>query len=154
MPVKAWWWHTLLALLDFNRTNKHCIHLSSTSLQQRQSISLALFLQYPHSRSSRPELLCKKKVASGLPAILLKKRLWHRCFPMNFAKILRTPFFTWHLQWLLVALAFIEISYSNAVRNTLAAETWICLVSFNSGECWSKRLHFHMYFPHTNHSLH
>ena len=26
------------------------------------------------------------------PATLLKKRLWHRCFPVNFAKILRTPF--------------------------------------------------------------
>ena len=23
---------------------------------------------------------------------LLKKRLWHRCFPLNFAKFLRTPF--------------------------------------------------------------
>ena len=27
------------------------------------------------------------------PATLLKKRLWHRCFPVNFAKFLRTPFF-------------------------------------------------------------
>ena len=26
-------------------------------------------------------------------SFLLKKRLWHRCFPVNFAKILRTPFF-------------------------------------------------------------
>ena len=26
------------------------------------------------------------------PATLLKKRLWHRCFPMNFAKFLRTSF--------------------------------------------------------------
>ena len=25
-------------------------------------------------------------------ATLLKKRFWHRCFPMNFAKFLRTPF--------------------------------------------------------------
>ena len=23
-------------------------------------------------------------------------RLWHRCFPVNFAKLLRTPFFTEH----------------------------------------------------------
>ena len=27
-----------------------------------------------------------------MPAALLKKRLWHRCFLVNFAKILRTPF--------------------------------------------------------------
>ena len=26
------------------------------------------------------------------PATLLKKRLWHRCFPVNFAKFLRTSF--------------------------------------------------------------
>ena len=25
------------------------------------------------------------------PATLLKKRLWHRCFPVNFATFLRTP---------------------------------------------------------------
>ena len=31
--------------------------------------------------------------AEGLrPASLLKKRLWHRCFPVNVAKFLRTPF--------------------------------------------------------------
>ena len=32
------------------------------------------------------------KVAGVKPATLLKKRLWHRCFPVNFAKFLRTPF--------------------------------------------------------------
>ena len=32
------------------------------------------------------------KVAGLRPAIFLKKRLWHRCFPVNFAKFLRTPF--------------------------------------------------------------
>ena len=26
------------------------------------------------------------------PATLLKKRLWHRCFPVNFVKFVRTPF--------------------------------------------------------------
>ena len=37
------------------------------------------------------------KVAGLRPASLLKKRLWHRCFPVNFAKFLRTPFVTEHL---------------------------------------------------------
>ena len=36
------------------------------------------------------------------PATLLKKRLWHRCFPMNFGKFLRTPFYIEHLWWLLL----------------------------------------------------
>ena len=32
------------------------------------------------------------KVAGLRPATLLKKKLWHRCFPLNFATLLRTPF--------------------------------------------------------------
>ena len=32
------------------------------------------------------------KVAGLKPAILLKKRLWDRCFPVNFVKSLTTPF--------------------------------------------------------------
>ena len=64
-------------------------------------------------RSSRPEGFCKKgilrnfpkfsgkhlcqglffnKVAGLRPGTLLKKRLWHRCFAVNFAKFLRIPF--------------------------------------------------------------
>ena len=30
--------------------------------------------------------------------------VWHRCFPVNFAKFLRTPFFTEHLWCLLLAV--------------------------------------------------
>ena len=33
-----------------------------------------------------------------MPATLSKKRL--RCFPVDFAKFIRTPFLTEHLQWL------------------------------------------------------
>ena len=65
-------------------------------------------------RSSRPEVFCKKgvlrnfakftgkhlcqslffnKVTGLRAATLLKKRLWHRCFTMNFLKFLRTHFF-------------------------------------------------------------
>ena len=44
-----------------------------------------------------------KLPAWGLrPATLLKKRVWYRCFPVNFVKFLRTPFLTEHLQWLLL----------------------------------------------------
>ena len=32
------------------------------------------------------------KVAGHRPVTLLKKRLWHRCFSVNFAKFLRTSF--------------------------------------------------------------
>ena len=36
------------------------------------------------------------------PATFLKKRLWHRCFSVNFVKFRRTPFLTEHLRWLLL----------------------------------------------------
>ena len=42
------------------------------------------------------------KVPGLRPAIVFKKSLWHRCFPVSFAKFLRTPFFAEHLRWLLL----------------------------------------------------
>ena len=42
------------------------------------------------------------KIAGPRPATLLKKRLWHRCVPVNFAKFLRTPFLTEHL-WVIAS---------------------------------------------------
>ena len=74
-------------------------------------------------RSSRQEVFCKKGVLTNFTkltgkqlcqslffheveglrsATLLKKRLWHSCFPVNFVKVLRTPFFIEHLSWLLL----------------------------------------------------
>ena len=38
------------------------------------------------------------------PATLLKKKFWRMCFPVNFAKFLRTPILTEHLWWLLLIL--------------------------------------------------
>ena len=36
--------------------------------------------------------LCQSLHFNKVDATLLKKRLWYRCFPMNFAKVLRTSF--------------------------------------------------------------
>ena len=44
------------------------------------------------------------KVADLRSADLLKKKLWDRCFPVNFAKFIRTPFFTEDLRWLLLSV--------------------------------------------------
>ena len=70
-------------------------------------------VEFAISRSSRREVFCKKdvlrnfakftekhlcqslffnKVADLRPATLCKERLWRRCFSVNFAKFLRTPF--------------------------------------------------------------
>ena len=67
-------------------------------------------------RTSRPEVFCKKGVLRNFtkftrkhlclrPATLLKKRLWHRYFPVHFVKFLRTPFFMEHLWWLLLTIS-------------------------------------------------
>ena len=46
------------------------------------------------------------------PATLLKKGFWHRCFPVNLAKFLRTPFLKEHFRWLLLLLdCFIQYIY-------------------------------------------
>ena len=71
------------------------------------------------NRSSRPDVFCEKDVSkdfakctikcactrvsfSPRPETLFKKRPWHRCFPVNFTKLLRTTFFIKHLRWLLL----------------------------------------------------
>ena len=38
---------------------------------------------------------------------LLKKKLWHRCFTVNFVTFLRTPFCIKHLRWVLLLLHLI-----------------------------------------------
>ena len=55
----------------------------------------ALFFSILQEQSSRSVLW---------PATLFKKRLWRRCFPVDFVKFLRTPFFTEHLRWLFLIL--------------------------------------------------
>ena len=42
------------------------------------------------------------KVAGLEACDFVKKRLWHKYFPVKFAKFLRTPFFTEHFRWLLL----------------------------------------------------
>ena len=39
-----------------------------------------------------------KHLCQSQPATLLKKKLWYRCFPMNFRNFLRIPFFREHLR--------------------------------------------------------
>ena len=93
-------------------------------------------------RSSRPVVFCKKgllknfakftgkhlcqslffnKVAGLRPASLLKKRLWHRCFPVNFAEFLRTAFFTEHVRWLLMDLFILTTETLNEKLNFLCS---------------------------------
>ena len=61
-----------------------------------QIISSPLYFpHYPHRRCSMMKnVLGNFSKFTGLrPATLLKKRLWHRCFPVNFCKIFETVFY-------------------------------------------------------------
>ena len=65
-----------------------------------------------NSRSSRQEVFCKKGFLRNFAKFtgkhlcqslfLIKKRVWHRCFPVDFAKFLSTPFYIKYLPWLLL----------------------------------------------------
>ena len=95
-------------------------------------------LQMLRCRSSLREVFCKKSCSEKFPKIyrkkpvpeplfnkvaglsLQKKRLWHRCFPVNFAKFLRTPFLSEHLQWLLLPFIFSETYF----RRMLIWRNW------------------------------
>ena len=63
----------------------------------------------PNNRTSRPDMFCTKGVLRNFSkftgkhlchclffnkAATLLKKVWHRCFPVNFVKFLITPFFT------------------------------------------------------------
>ena len=60
------------------------------------------------------------KVAGLRPATLLKKRLWHRCFPVNFMKFLRTPFLQNTSGWLFLILLlkefYVILSFNKEVK--------------------------------------
>ena len=66
-------------------------------------------------RSSREEVFCKKDGLRNFAkftgkylcqSLFLQKRLWHKCFPVNLAKFLRTPFLQNTSGRLLLLLAF------------------------------------------------
>ena len=88
--------HAVVVLLKvqleiFDRVVNTHLHLHRNSHRRcsvRNSFlrSLSKFTGKHLCQSCRPE-----------PATLLKRKPWHRCFPLNFAKFLRKPFLTEHL---------------------------------------------------------
>ena len=70
------------------------------------------------------------KVAVLRTATLLKKNLWHRCFPANFAEYIRTPFLTEHIWWLLLNTlpqtgCTIRYDNCNFIKNSQGVSLWI-----------------------------
>ena len=72
--------------------------------------SMPFFIRYhnnPRIRGCRLEVFYSKGILRTFAQFTgkLKKRLWHRCFPVNFAIFLRTPFLSEHLRWLLLQIS-------------------------------------------------
>ena len=73
--------------------------LLTTSLNSSNLDNKELKLSVPMIALS---IFLNLKTLQPWPATLFKTRLWYRCFPVSFAKFLRTPFLIEYLQWLLV----------------------------------------------------
>ena len=69
---------------------------------------------------------------------LIKKRVWHRYFPVNFAKFLRKPFPREHLQWLLLKILTI---YCNATKVIILKQTYHWKLQFLFKYVWPLRGH-------------
>ena len=68
------------------------IQRATRSSHQRCSVRKGVLRNFEKlKRKHLCQILFYNKVAGPEPATLLKKRLWHRYFPMNFAKFPRTP---------------------------------------------------------------
>ena len=73
------------------------------SNHQRYFIKKGVFRNFAKSPGKHLwQSLFFNTVAWLRPATLLKKRLWYRCFPVNFVKFLRTPFLQNTSGWLLL----------------------------------------------------
>ena len=96
--------------------------------------------------SRRPEVFCKKvfpeilKIQGKTPVpgtffqrnCRPKSSLWHRCFPVNLAKFLRTPFLTEHLQRLpLEKVARCYLLHIFKCSNFLSWLNWQYEIRFN-----------------------
>ena len=110
------------------------------------------------SRSSRPEVFCKKGALKNFTTFTGKYlcqslffnkvaglRLWHRCFPVNFVKFLRTSFFIKHLWWLLLQIYRREVisdcfyPFKHFSILNFAITEWFCQSS-NSNRTRSRKL--------------
>ena len=86
-------------------TARTTVEDSLKAVVQRCSVKKVLLEISQNSQENtcaRVSFLIKLQASGIRSTTLLKKRLWHWCFSLNFAKFLRTLFLTEHLWWLLL----------------------------------------------------
>ena len=95
------------------KNNTHQTNTNLVSLHDRCFRFLTSQMAVTHVQKQSPSGVLKKvslknfakfttPVAQSRLQRWKRKRLWHRCFPVNFANFLRTSFFIDHLRWLLL----------------------------------------------------
>ena len=83
---------------------------SSVTYYEKKIIDVSMIAEVIQKQSPEGATTILLKTTALLrSATLLKNRLLHLCFHVNFAKFLRTPFFIEHHWWLLLVIH----SYSN-----------------------------------------
>ena len=116
---QLWYWIVFNSGLDYSSS---CIHSVLEVMNFTNSRTWSSFDKYVHERTFsisrvREAVAGSCSVRKGVlrnfakftgkhlcQSLFLNKvaGLWHRCFPVNFAKFLRTPFRTEHPRWLLL----------------------------------------------------
>ena len=89
---KGWLW--------YSKSSINIVNLHTEAVARSCSVKKVFLELLQNSQENNCARVCfLNKVAT-----LLKKRLWHRFFPVNFAKFPRTLFLTEHLRWLLLSV--------------------------------------------------
>ena len=98
------WFHPGTSfILGWNFTCKHPLNLLPSRNIEAVALRCSLKKVFLEIWQNSQENTCARGLS---PATLLKKTLWHRFFPVNFVKFLRTPFYREHLWWLLLVILY------------------------------------------------
>ena len=113
---------------------------------------LPVFIWWENTENQNSEIAANTSEAGTCNFILFKKRLWQWCFPVNFAKFLRTPFWQITSGWLLLKwnktkglsllIAFSSLSGINTTLKIGITITWSFtlryVIATTSLWCWKK----------------
>ena len=133
--------NSVLILKKFKVKNKEAV------AQRCYVQNLLLKISQIHRKIPVPESLFNK-VAGMRPTTLLKKRFWHRYFPVNFAEFLRKPLLTKPLLWPLVKNIQLTISIIISTSISSSYET-----KKNSLSSSRKKLKLYFFIISCSHSI-
>ena len=95
--TEYFWWLLLSVQHCYNK--KSNFDLTTEAVVTRCSIEK---VPLEICQNSQENTCARVSFWTKLQASFIKKRLWRRCFLVNFVQFLRTPFFTENLRWLLL----------------------------------------------------